>query len=66
MPANTTIPVTAKRTFFLRIAKEGVTISRDGHTFGQKSRVPGSFRMGVGATRERGVRGEIVLTTPQP
>lgn len=64
-PPDASIPLVAKRTFFLRVAKEGLSISPDGKTFGEKPRVPGSFRMGVSATRERGLRGEIVIHTPQ-
>lgn len=65
-PEGTSIPLTAKRTFFLRIDKDGLTTSLDGNTFGTKPRVPGSFRFGVSATRARGLRSEIVVRTPQP
>lgn len=65
-PAGTVIPLTAKRTFWLRVSKDGLTVSRDGEHFGVKPRTPGSFRAGVSATRARGVRAEVVVTTPQP
>ena len=65
-PAETVIPLTAKRTFWLRVSKDGLTVSRDGEHFGVKPRTPGSFRAGVSATRARGVRAEVVVTTPQP
>jgi hypothetical protein len=65
-PSGTSIPLTAKRTFWIRIDKDGLKVSRDGEHFGTKPRVPGRFRMGVSATRARGVRGEIEIHTPTP
>ncbi len=64
--AGTTIALTAKRNFFLRITKDGLAVSRDGEHFGTKPKVPGRFRIGVSATRERGLRGEMEVVTPQP
>jgi hypothetical protein len=65
-PRGTVIPLTAKRTFWVRVSKEGLAVSRDGEHFGVKPRTPGSFRAGVSATRARGVRAEVVVTTPRP
>src|SRR4051794_15938755 len=42
-PEGATIPLTAKRAFFIRIDEKGVKLSVDGKTFDGKARVPGSF-----------------------
>ena len=60
------IPLVAKRTFWIKIDKEGLALSDDGRTFRRKSDVPGSFQFGVGATRENGLRAEIKIRTPKP
>lgn len=56
----------AKRNFFLRIDEDGLRSSLDGKSFDKKPAAPGQFRVGIGATKERGVRAEIVIKSPTP
>ena len=56
------VPVTVKRTCFIRVDDRGIRISADGQDFDEKSRVPGSFQLGVWMTPE-GKRGTLRLTT---
>ncbi len=58
------VPVTVKKTCFLRVDDRGLRISDDGSNFDKKPRVPGSFQFGVGMTQEGGKRGTLRLTTP--
>ncbi len=58
------VAVVAKRRFFLRIDKDGMRTSSDGKNFDEKVVRPGSFRIGLSVT-SAGVRGQIMLTTPQ-
>jgi hypothetical protein len=64
-PEGASIPLTAKRTFFVRVDANGLKISRDGVDFDAKSRVPGSFQLGVGVTRATGTRATLKITTPR-
>ncbi len=60
---GTSVPVTVKRTCFMRVDDRGLRISPDGRDFDTKPRVPGSFQLGVGMTTE-GKRATLRLTTP--
>jgi hypothetical protein len=60
------IPLVAKRTFWIKLDKEGLALSHDGRTFRRKSDTPGSFQFGVGATREKGLHAVIKIRTPKP
>ena len=57
------VPVTVKRTCFMRVDDRGLRLSPDGQDFDAKPRVPGSFQFGVGMTTE-GKRATLRLTTP--
>jgi hypothetical protein len=46
------VPVTVKRTCFIRVDDRGIRISADGQDFDEKSRVPSSFQLGVWMTPE--------------
>lgn len=59
------IPLRAKRHFFLRIDGDGLRASADGKHFDERPVKPGSFRIGLGATKE-GVRATIAIETPVP
>lgn len=60
---GTSVPVTVKRTCFLRVDDRGVRISSDGQNFDDKARIPGSFRFGIGMTPE-GKRGTLHVVMP--
>ena len=61
------VPIRLKvvRRFFMRIDEDGVTTSLDGKTFGDHV-APGSFRFGMGATKEKGVIATFAIRTPTP
>lgn len=62
---QTSIPMTVKRPFFLLIdPKKGLKTSFDGLDFDSKPRTPGSFRLGVSVTKERGTHAELHIKTP--
>lgn len=63
-PDTPAIVLTAKRRFFLRLDEDGLASSLDGEDFSQRSETPGSFQIGIGATRERGARGTIKIVGP--
>lgn len=56
------IKLIAKRRFFVRIDKDGIRTSLDGEHFGKPS-APGSFRAGLGVTKN-GVHGTVEVVTP--
>jgi hypothetical protein len=58
------IALEVRRPFFLRIDEDGLRTSLDGVHFGDNV-APGSFSMGVGATKE-GVRARLHIRTPTP
>lgn len=60
------IMLTAKRRFFLRIDGDGLHSSLDGKDFSKNAAAPGSFQIGIGATRERGTRANITIKGPTP
>ncbi len=60
------IMLTAKRRFFLRIDGDGLRSSLDGKDFSKSPAAPGSFQIGIGATRERGTRATITIKGPTP
>jgi len=60
------IVLTAKRRFFLRIDSDGLRTSLDGKDFSKNPAAPGSFQIGIGASRERGTRGNITIKGPTP
>ena len=57
------VPVTVKRTCYMRVDDRGLRISPNGEDFDARPRVPGSFQLGVGMTTE-GKRATLRLTTP--
>lgn len=61
----TSVPMTVKRPFFLLIdPKKGLKTSLDGRSFDQKPRAPGTFRLGMSVTREKGAHAELHIETP--
>jgi len=61
----TSIPMTVKRPFFLLIdPKKGLRTSLDGKSFDDKPRTPGSFRLGVSVTKDKGAHAELHIKTP--
>ena len=60
------IILTAKRRFFLRIDGDGIHSSLDGKDFSKNAAAPGTFQIGIGATRERGTRANITIKGPTP
>jgi hypothetical protein len=60
------IILTAKRRFFLRIDGDGFHSSLDGKDFSKNPNAPGTFQIGIGATRERGTRANITIKGPTP
>jgi len=63
-PSPSTIWLTAKRDFSVRIRGSEIKTSLDGVHFDEKPAVPGHFQFGVEATREHGVRVVARITTP--
>jgi hypothetical protein len=63
-PSPSTIWLTAKRDFSVRIQGSEIKTSLDGVHFDEKPAVPGHFQFGVEATREQGVRVVARITTP--
>ena len=63
-PSPSTIWLTAKRDFSVRIQGAEIKTSLDGVHFDEKPAMPGHFQFGVGATREQGARVVIRVTTP--
>jgi hypothetical protein len=63
-PSPSTIWLTAKRDFSVRIRGSEIKTSLDGVHFDEKPAVPGHFQLGVGATREEGTRVVVRVTTP--
>lgn len=59
------IPLRARKHFFLRIDKSGLRASADGNHFDDTPKKPGSFQIGLGATKE-GVRATVSIETPVP
>jgi hypothetical protein len=57
------VPLTAKRTFFVRVDSKGLKLSLDGKDFDTKPRVPGTFTFGLGVTKE-GTRASLRIATP--
>jgi len=62
-PPGASVPVTIKRHCFLRVDDRGLRVSDDGQDFDGRNRVPGSFQLGIGMTRE-GTRATLRVTTP--
>ena len=60
---NTFIPLMIKRDCYLRIDDRGLRVSKNGRDFPDKSRVPGSFQLGIGVTAE-GKRANVRVVTP--
>jgi hypothetical protein len=62
-PEGTSVPLTAKRNFFVRVDTKGLKFSLDGKDFDTKPRVPGAFALGLGVTKA-GTRASLRITTP--
>jgi hypothetical protein len=62
-PRPTTLWLTAKRDFFLRIDGSSLKTSLDGVHFGHP-RAPGSFRIGLGPEPGGGTKLEVSVKTP--
>lgn len=60
------IPLRVARRFFLRIDGDGMKSSADGKNFDWKAIKPGTFSVGVGATRAGGIEAHISIKTPTP
>lgn len=65
-PDAPVIPLVATRHFFLRIDKDGLRSSADGKSFDWTPAQPGSFRVGLGATRGSGPIADVVIRAPTP
>jgi hypothetical protein len=63
-PSPSTIWLTAKRDFSVRIRGSEIKTSLDGVHFDQKPAAPGHFQLGLEATRETGARVIVRITTP--
>jgi hypothetical protein len=63
-PAMPPVALEVRRSFYLRLDKDGMQTSLDGVHFGDNV-APGTFMMGVGATKE-GVRAQLRVRTPTP
>jgi|SRR6185369_10506009 len=63
-PSPSTIWLTAKRDFSLRIRGAEIKTSLDGVHFDDKPAVPGHFQFGLEATRESGAKVVVRITTP--
>ena len=63
-PSPSTIWLTAKRDFSLRIRVAEIKTSLDGVHFDEKPAVPGHFQLGLEATREGGAKVIVRITTP--
>ena len=64
-PSPSTVWLTAKRDFSVRIAGSDVKTSLDGVHFDEKPTEPGHFQFGFELTREGGGKVVARLTTPQ-
>jgi len=63
-PSPSTIWLTAKRDFSVRIQGAEIKTSLDGVHFDERPSAPGHFQFGLEATRERGARVVVRITTP--
>jgi hypothetical protein len=63
-PASPGLAFRAKRRFFVRIAPGRLEVSTDGVHFGERPKVPGSFRLGL-AIKSSGARVEADLKMPK-
>lgn len=63
-PNPSTVWLTAKRDFSVRIRGSEVKTSVDGVHFDDKPAVPGQFQLGIEAKRGVGARGVVHITTP--
>jgi len=63
-PSPSTIWLTAKRDFSVRIQGAEIKTSLDGLNFDQKPATPGHFQFGVESTREAGTKVVVRITTP--
>jgi len=63
-PSPSTIWLTAKRDFSVRIRGAEIKTSLDGVHFDEKPAVPGHFQLGLEATRESGAKVVVRITTP--
>ncbi|HET7543802.1 MAG TPA: hypothetical protein VFK05_28215 [Polyangiaceae bacterium] len=63
-PSPSTIWLTAKRDFSVRIRGSEIKTSLNGTNFEQKPAVPGHFQFGLEATREGGAKVVVRITTP--
>ena len=63
-PSPSTIWLTAKRDFSVRIRGAEIKTSLDGVHFDDKPAAPGHFQFGLEATREGGARVVLRITTP--
>ena len=63
-PNPSTVWLTAKRDFSVRIRGSEIKTSLDGVHFDEKPAVPGHFQFGIRATREEGTQVVVQITTP--
>jgi len=63
-PSPSTIWLTAKRDFSVRLRGSEIKTSLDGIHFDEKPKVPGHFQFALEATREAGARAVIRVITP--
>jgi hypothetical protein len=61
-PELAPIPIRVKRHFFLKMEGSSIRASTDGKSY--ENRAPGSFRLGLSASRETGARVEMRIVTP--
>jgi len=64
-PAHPSLELVAKRHCYVRLWTDGVRTSLDGEHFDEKPRVPGRFRIGLGAKRGEATRLDVVVITPR-
>lgn len=62
-PKSPGLAFRAKQRFFVRMDGSGLAVSTDGVHFGERPKAPGSFRLGLSATRE-GTKVEVGVKMP--
>lgn len=65
VPAKLKLELVAKHHCFVRFDEDGIRVSLDGDNFDQKPRVPGSFRVGFNAQRDKPTKLDVVIVAPQ-
>ncbi len=65
LPDAPPLTLRAKRHFYLRVSRDGLQSSFDKNDFGARPVRPGSFQIGIGATKD-GPLATVAIRTPTP